>query len=164
MGRWRGLAHGSTIDLTVDPVCQVALILHLRGEAPKDLTQKPPDCVCNIADTGVAYVADQPIGVDRHSVHHPAVDFQVQYAGRGFVLADLYSDYSSALGIHMPDTTVASLGSACGTSETAHQVAVGVRKCSHPGMTICLVFHMMYNTTSGVTPEKTNSSSDQYGW
>lgn len=146
----------------VDPVCQVALVLHLRGEAPKDLTQKPPGCVCNIADTGVAYVADQPISVDSHSVHHPAVDFQAQYESSGFVLADLYSDHSGVLGIHMPDTTVASLGSACGTSEAVHQVAAGVGKCSHPGMTICLVFHMTYNTTSGVTPEKMDSSNDQY--
>ena len=148
----------------VDPVCQVALILHLRGEVPKDLTQKPPDCVCNITDTRVAYVTDQPIGVDSHGVHHPAVDFQVQYAGRGFVLADLYSDHPGVLGIHMPDATVAFLGSACDTAEAVHQVAAGVGKCSHPGMVVCLVPHMTYNTISGVTPEELNSSSDQCGW
>lgn len=157
-------AHRPAIDLMVDPVCQVALVLHLWGEAPEDLTQKPPDRIRDITDTGVVYVTDQPISVDSHGVHHPVVDFQVQYAGSSFVLADLYSDHSSVPGVHMPDAAVAFLGSACSTAEAVHQVAAGVGKYPYPGVAVYLMFHTMYNIANGVAPEKMNSSSDLCGW
>lgn len=112
--------HGPTIDLVVDPVCQAAQILHFRGEASEDLTQEPPDCVCDIADTRVAYVTDQPAGANGYGVYHPTVDFQVQYAGCGFVLMDLYSDYPGVPGVHVSDAAVAFLGSACDTAEAVH--------------------------------------------
>lgn len=147
----------------VDPVCQVALIPHLWGEVSEDLAQEPPDCICDIADTGVAYVTDQLFGADGYSVYHPTVGLQVQYAGRGFVLMDPYPNYSSVLGTHMPDAAVAFLGSVCDTAEAVHQVATGVGECPHPGMTVCLVSHMQYNTISGVIPEEISSSSDQCG-
>lgn len=139
------------------------MILHLWGEASEDLTQKPPDCVCDVADTGVAYATAQPFGADGYGVYRPTVDFQVQYAGRGFVLMDLYSDHPGVFGIHMPDATVAFLGSACDTAEAVHKVSTGVREYSHPGIANYLPSHMRYNTMSRVILQKMNSSSDQFG-
>ena len=147
----------------VDPVCQVALIRHLLGEVTEDLTQEMSDRIRDVTDTGVAYTTDQPISVDSHGIHHPAVDSQVQYAGRGFVLADLYPDHPSVLGVHMPDATVAFLGSACDMPKAVHQVAAGVGKYPYPSVVIYLMFHVIYNIASGVTPEKMGSSSDQCG-
>lgn len=162
--RCLGRTHRPTIDLMVDPVCQVALVLHLRGETPEDLAQEPPNRICNVTDTRMAYVAGQPVSVNGYGVYHPTVDFQVQYAGRGFVLADLYSNHPGMFGIHMPNATVAFLGSACGTAEAVHQVGTGVGKCPYPGMIVCLVSHMQYNTISGAATEKMNSSNDQCRW
>lgn len=159
-----GLAHGPTVDLMVDPVCQVALMQHFWGEVPEDLTQEPPDCVCDVTDTRVAYITDQSIGVDGYGVHHPTVNTQVQYAGRGLVLPDLYSDHPGVPGIRMPDAAAAFLGSTCKTAEAIPQVGTGVGKGPHPGMTICPVSHTHYNTIIGVIPEKMNSPSDQCGW
>lgn len=138
----RGLAHGPAVDLMVDPVCQVALILHFPGEESEDFAQKPPDCVRDIADARVACGTDQPAGADGYGVYHPTVGSQVQCAGRGFVLMDLYSDRPGVLGVHMSDAAVAFLGSVCGAAEAAHQVATGVGEFPHPGMTFCLVSHV----------------------
>lgn len=159
----RGWPYGPTVDLEVDPICQAVLVLHLQGDVSEDLAQEPPDHVCDVADTGVAYATDQPLGVDGYGVHHPTVDFKIQYAGRGFVLADLYSDHPGILGVQMPDSAVAFLGSACDRAEAVHQVGAGVGEYSYPGMTIYPVSHIRYNTISGVIPEKMSSSSDQCG-
>lgn len=158
-----GWAPGSAIDLVVDPVCQVVLVLHLWGEASEDLTQEPPNCVCDVADTREAYATDQPVGVNGCGVYRPAVDFQVQYAGRGFVLMDLCPDHPGVFGVHLPDAAVTFLSSACDTAEAVHQVATGVGKCPHPGMADYLSFHMRYNTMSGVISKQMSSSSDWCG-
>lgn len=153
-GRVSGCAHGPTIDLTVDPVCQVTLVLHFLGEVFEDFAQEPPDCVRDIADTRVAYVTDQPVGVDGYGVYHLTIGFQVQYAGCGFVLMDLYLNYPGVLGIHMSDAAVTFLRPTRDGAEAVHQVATGVGECLYPGMTVCLVSHIRYNTISGVVPEK----------
>ena len=159
-----GLAHRPTIDLMVDPICQVAQIPHFRSDVFEDLVQEPPDRVRDITDTGMTYVTDQPVSADSYGVHHPTVDLQVQYASSGFVLTDFYSDHPGVLRTHMPDASVAFPGPTCGRAPTVHQVATGVGKYPHPGMTAYLVSHMQYNTISGVIPEKMNSSSDRYRW
>lgn len=63
----------------------------------------------------------------------------------------------------MPDAAMAFLGSAGDTAAAVHQVATGIGEYPHPGMAVCLVSHMQYNTISGVITEKMNSSSDQCG-
>lgn len=148
------LAHWPAIDLMVDPVCQVALILHLRGEVPKDLTQEIPDRICDIADTGKAYGAYQLLSVDCHGVDYLGINLEVQYASCGSVVANLHPDHPGVPGVGGPNPGVVPLCSACGRAEAGHQVVTGVGECPHPGMTVCLISHTQYNTMSGAIPEK----------